>query len=64
MELKIGDLVLDRDGTLGMIEGFDMNLFLIKIDWFGSRPAHTIHVSWRAGQTDRSRYLDFREKLK
>ena len=62
MQLKIGDLVLDRDGTLGMIEGFDMKLFLIKIDWFGFRPAH--NVSWRAGQTDRSRYLDFREKLK
>jgi hypothetical protein len=61
-KLNIGDLVLALDGTLGMIEGFDMGFISYQINWFGFKPAN--NVPWETTQRHRSRYLDYREKLK
>ena len=60
-KLNIGDLVYADDGSLGMIEHFDMGYVKFKVDWFGLNwGSH----SWLQVQRFRNNYLDFRRNMK
>jgi hypothetical protein len=59
-QLKIGDLVYADEGTLGMIEEFDIGYIKYKINWFGFESR--VHT-WMTVQRYRNNYLALRKDL-
>jgi hypothetical protein len=59
-QLKIGDLVVADDGSIGMIEHFDIGYIKFKIDWFGLNWGEH---SWMSAQRFRNNYLALRKDL-